>query len=189
MFRVLACFLLTLAMLGPARAAPAGAAAVPDAVIALATNGEACRLPDGETAASMTQSAELDSDTKIYLVPCPSSRENILYRTVMAYPGDDMDEGPRRLVLKQFANFNHAVGWHAISYLSNVELDAATGRLTQLNRLDLTGDCGTRTIWLWNLESGFVMQELRHQPVCDTGSKPDEWPLIYTSETSMSEQP
>jgi len=150
---------------------------IPEEVIAVATEGKECRLPAGKSAADMTQVGQLDSDRTLYLVPCPSDANNVLYQAIVGQAAGDMGEGPMVYELKHFANFSQSNGWHAVSYLANATFDEEAARLVHFYKETAAASCGTRTSWVWT-EYGFVMEELRQELVCN-GLAPMEWPAVY----------
>ncbi len=118
------------------------------------------------------ETARLDKDTKLFLIPCRAAAYNIVYRIYLKASNADR---PRQLL---FADYSNSLGWTGTQDLMNVSYDAKTKSLSAFYKGRGLGDCGSTSIYRWQ-QYAFKLLEYRNWQKCDGTRQAQDWPVIY----------
>lgn len=118
------------------------------------------------------ETARIDKDNTLFLVPCYAAAYNVVYRT---YLTSTSPPTPRQLL---FAQYSDELGWTGTGELMNLSYDAKTKSLLALSKSRGLGDCGSSARYQWNAYA-FKMIEYRYWSACDGTRLPKDWPVIY----------
>jgi len=118
------------------------------------------------------ETARLDQDNKLFLIPCRAAAYNIVYRIYLKAANEDR---PRQLL---FADYSNSLGWTGTQDLMNVSYDAKTKSLSAFYKGRGLGDCGSTSIYRWQ-QYAFKLVEYRNWEKCDGTRQAQDWPVIY----------
>lgn len=121
------------------------------------------------------ESAALDKNIKLFLVPCFAAAYNVVTR---AYVMDARYKDKTQMLL--FAEYSDELGWTGTNSLLNVDYDAKAKSLSAFAKARGLGDCGSTSLYQWQ-QYAFKMLEYRYWGKCDGTRLAEDWPLIYRS--------
>ncbi len=147
----------------------------PQEVIDQAQNDPSCFLYEGLDTIEMWTGATLGPNTRIHLIPCQLAAYNMSAKVILERRNDDSDISTWETL--SFARYSDELGWTASDTLTNADIDAETGRLTEFVKGRGIGDCGSVGTWIWNGYQ-FAMIEYAYEGECN-GRLADEWPIIF----------
>ncbi len=117
------------------------------------------------------ETAQVDKDNTLYLIPCFTGAYNIVYRVYLK----PFNDTARQLL---FARYSDETGWTGSKDLMNISYDAKTRTLAAFSKARGLGDCGSTSQYRWK-DRTFKMIEYRYWGKCDGTRLPGDWPLIY----------
>lgn len=118
------------------------------------------------------ETAQVDANNIIYLIPCFVAAYNVVYRVYVGSPGMEI---VRQLL---FAEYSDELGWTGAKSLLNISYDAKTKSLHAFAKGRGLGDCGSASQYRWNAY-GFKLVEYRYWGKCDGTRLLPDWPVIY----------
>jgi Protein of unknown function (DUF1176) len=118
------------------------------------------------------ETARLDEDNRLFLIPCRAAAYNIVYRIYLKSSNTDR---PRQLL---FADYSNDLGWTGTRDLMNISYDAKTKSLSAYAKARGLGDCGSTSIYRWQ-QYAFKLVEYRNWEKCDGTRQAQDWPVIY----------
>lgn len=135
-------------------------------------DGECLPIEKTPLASFGFETALVDKNQKLYLIPCFTGAYNIIYRV---YLSSVIDNHPTQLF---FASYSDTLGWTGTPDLINITYDAETKSLSSFYKGRGLGDCGSTVLYRWEQYS-FKMVEYRYWDKCDGTRQPQDWPVIY----------
>lgn len=168
--------LLLAALMLFAGRAPVFAMELPSQVQDLLKADKECNNAEDNHMKQARETAALDENNTLYLVPCFSGAYNIIYRV---YVFDK--RYPEEVRPSAFAGFSDEMGWYGQIQLINAFFDTKTKTLTAFEKGRGLGDCGSVPTYKW-AEYGWRMMEYRYWGKCDGSRMPEKWPVIYKYE-------
>ncbi len=120
------------------------------------------------------ESARVDKDNTLYLIPCFAGAYNVVYRAYLK----SFNDTARQLL---FARYSDETGWTGTKDLMNISYDTKTGTLAAFSKARGLGDCGSTSRYKWT-GYAFKMTEYRYWDKCDGTRLPDDWPVIYPAQ-------
>jgi hypothetical protein len=154
--------------LDPAAAPPASTA--PAALLArLAADPQCAGLADARSAGNIG-TAPIDATHTLYILPCAAEGGNASAKLFVESGG--------AFSPLFFADYDGTGSWAGTDQLQGVAFDSNARVVTSFSKLDATGNCGSRGVWIWN-QDYFRLSQYRFKPGCD--GKADDFPVIFTA--------
>ena len=122
------------------------------------------------------ETAQVDKENTLYLIPCFAGAYNIVYRVYLK----SVNDTARQLL---FAKYSDKTGWTGSKDLMNISYDAKTGTLAAFSKARGLGDCGSTSRYKWQ-DHAFKMTEYRYWGKCDGTRLTSDWPVIYPAARS-----
>jgi len=155
---------------------------IPQQIVDQMNTDKDCRDFNAEHMKSARETAQLNDNHTLYLLPCFTGAYNVVYRVYVfdkRYPNETKHS--------VFAAFSDEMGWYGQNQLINASFDSITRTLTAFEKGRGLGDCGSIPSYRWN-EYGWRMISYRHWGKCDGSRVSDDWPVIYRFKQTKTPQ-